>query len=302
MTSVPPPPFEHPGPPPARPELPEGAPPPPEPVAAAAAGLPRLGVPWWAPFVALVAALAGVLTVDVVLGVGLELAGEEIDPRNPPPGVTIALTTVLFALLVTVARLTVKLRSGEARPAVFGLRGTAPLPAVGWTLLAYLGFLTLSFTVLQIFGEPDDQQLVQDIDEEDAIGLLIAYGALSCLVAPIAEEVFFRGFMFRALAERVHVLWAALVTGIVFGLSHAAGSPATALLVLSGFGIALCLLLYRTRSLIPCIMLHAFNNSVSFGATKELPWWGFLLLIVGSVGTTFLVSLLVSRRWSPSPP
>ena len=302
MTSVPPPPFEHPGPPPLRPELPEGAPPPPEPAAAAEPGLPRLGVPWWAPFVALVAALAGVLVADLVLGIGLAIAGEDIDPRNPPPGVTITLTAVLFALLVSVAWGAVKLASGRPRPAVFGLRLTTPLPALGWTLLAYLGFLALSFTVLLIFGEPDDQALVQDIEEEEAVGLLVAYGALSCFAAPLAEELFFRGFMFRALAERVHVLWAALVTGAVFGLSHAAGSPATALLVLSGFGVALCLLLYRTGSLIPCIMLHAFNNSVAFGTTKELPWWGFLLLIVGSVGTTFLVSLLVLRRSSPSPP
>jgi membrane protease YdiL (CAAX protease family) len=160
----------------------------------------------------------------------------------------------------------------------------------------------LSYIVLLIFGEPDDQVLVQEIQEEEAVGLLAAYGALSCFAAPIAEEIFFRGFMFRALAERVHVAWAALVTGVVFGLSHAAGSPATSLVVLSGFGVALCLLLYRTGSLIPCIMLHSFNNSVAFGTTKELPWWGILMLIVGSVGTTFLVSLLVSRRLQPSPP
>ena len=297
MTSVPPPPFEHPGPPPLRPELPEGAPPPPEPVAAADPGPPPLGVPWWAPFVALVAALAGVLVADLVLGIGLALGGEDIDPRNPPPGVTITLTGVLFVLLVAVAWGSVKLASGRRpRPAVFGLRPTAPLAALGWTVLAYVGFLALSFIVLQIFGDQNDQQLVQDIEQEDAVGLLVAYALLSCFAAPIAEEIFFRGFMFRALAERVPVLLAAIVTGGVFGLSHAAGSPATALLVLSGFGIALCLLLYRTGSLIPCIMLHAFNNSIAFGSTKELPWWGFLLLIVGSVGTTFLVARLVSRR------
>jgi uncharacterized protein len=300
LTSLPP--FEHPGPPPLRPELPEGAPPPPEPVEAADPGPPPLGVPWWAPFVALVAALAGVLIAEIVLDIGLALAGEEVDPRNPPPGVTITLTAVLFALLIAVAVGSVRLASGRPRPEIFGLRRTAPLPALGWTLLAYVGLLTLSFVVLQIFGDQDDQQLVQDIEDEDAVGLLLAFGLLSCFAAPIAEEFFFRGFMFRALAGRVPVLIAALVSGSVFGLSHAAGSPATALLVLSGFGVALCLLLYRTGSLIPCIMLHAFNNSIAFGSTKELPWWGFLLLVVGSVGTTFFVSMLVVRRSSPSSP
>jgi membrane protease YdiL (CAAX protease family) len=124
-------------------------------------------------------------------------------------------------------------------------------------------------------------------------------------VAPLAEEFFFRGFMFRAIAERIHPIWAALVTGGVFGVIHLAGSPVTSVVVLSIFGVALCLILWRTGSLIPCIMLHAFNNSIAFGATKELPWWGFLLLVLGSVGTTLGVSLLAMRLarrvGSPAP-
>jgi hypothetical protein len=41
--------------------------------------------------------------------------------------------------------------------------------------------------------------------------------------------------------------------------------------------------------------LHAFHNSISFGFTKELPWWGFLLLILASVTTTFLIARSVAR-------
>jgi membrane protease YdiL (CAAX protease family) len=109
--------------------------------------------------------------------------------------------------------------------------------------------------------------------------------------------------MFRAIAERIHPIWAALVTGSVFGVIHLGGAPLTSVVVLSIFGVALCLVLWRTGSLIPCIMLHAFNNSIAFGATKELPWWGFLLLVLGSVGTTLGVSLLTMRvrRAAPSP-
>ena len=62
-----------------------------------------------------------------------------------------------------------------------------------------------------------------------------------------------------------------------------------------GLGVALCLVLWRTASLLPCIMLHAFHNSISFGVSKELPWWGLLLLIAGSVTTTLAVSLLATR-------
>jgi hypothetical protein len=50
-------------------------------------------------------------------------------------------------------------------------------------------------------------------------------------------------------------------------------------------------------------MLHSFHNSISFGVVKELPWWGFLLLVFGSVLTTLAISLLATqlRPRGPSP-
>ncbi len=300
MTSVPPP-FQHPGPPPSRPELPDGAPPPPE---EPPTGLPALGVPAWTPFVALLGTFVAVLFAGLVAGVFIGVGGGDIGAEETETGLTLGLTAVQFAVLVGAAWYTAGQFSRRPVPASFGLRTIAPLPALGWTVLIYIGFWILAGATLLILGEPDEQQLVQDIQDEDSLVLLAVYAGLSCFIAPVCEELFFRGFMFRALAERIHFVWAALVSGGVFGLSHAAGSPATSLLVLSFFGIALCLLLWRTGSLLPCIMLHAFNNSVSFGLAKELPWWGVLLLIVGSVGMTFLVSLLVTRLGrepSPSP-
>jgi membrane protease YdiL (CAAX protease family) len=291
MTSVPPP-FEHPGSPPPRPELPEGAPLP-EPAAASGALLPPLGVPWWSPFVALLATLTAVIVVAIVVGIFVGLDADQSDTV-----VTLVLTGVQFAALVAAAWWTVQLFGGRPEPAAFGFAPTRPLPALGWTALAYLALWAATLVVVLAFGEPEEQQLVQDIQDEDSLVVLFGFAAVSCVVAPIVEELFFRGFMFRALAERMSVWWAAPIAGIVFGFSHAAGSPLTSIVVLSVFGIALCLLLARTGSLIPCIMLHAFNNSISFSATKELPWWGFIAVIVGSVGTTLLVSLLVARRRS----
>ena len=101
--------------------------------------------------------------------------------------------------------------------------------------------------------------------------------------------------MYRVLAERTNVAVGAVVTGAVFGLVHLPSGDLVGVLVLSLFGVALCLVLWKTASLIPCIMLHAFHNSISFGFTKELPWWGFLLLIAGSVMTTLALSLVAMR-------
>jgi hypothetical protein len=42
-------------------------------------------------------------------------------------------------------------------------------------------------------------------------------------------------------------------------------------------------------------MLHSLHNSISFGFTKELPWWGFLLLTIVSVTTTLTIALFATR-------
>jgi membrane protease YdiL (CAAX protease family) len=292
MTSVPPP-FQHPGPPPSLPEVPEGVHVSPPPDENGVDGLPRLGVPVWAPFAALVATFVAVLIVGIVVGIGYAIGGGEFDEDSV--GVLLLLTAAQAAILVGAAWYAVQVLNKRPTPASFGLRETPWLPALGWTLLAYVAFWVGTAIVLLAFGEPEEQELVQDIQDEQTLTLVVGYAVLSCVMAPLAEEFFFRGFMFRAIAERVHPIWAAVVTGGVFGVIHLPGSPAESVLVLSLFGVALCLLLWRTSSLIPCIMLHALNNSIAFGATKELPWWGFLLLIVGSVGTTLVVSLLAAR-------
>lgn len=295
MTSVPPP-FEHPGPPPSRPELPEGAPEPVVPLAPRPVdALPPVGVPVWAPFAALFAAFTAVLFAGMIVAA---FAGFDQDSALGGEAIVI-LTLVQGALLVAAAWLAVRLLS-DRKPtaATFGLRRIPFWRGVGWALLAYAGFWMLAALIALALGTPEEQALVQDIREEDSLALLVGLGVLSCFVAPIAEEVFFRGFMFRAIAERVHWVWAAIVAGGVFGVVHAAGSPAISLLVLSAFGVALCFLLWRTGSVLPCIGLHALNNSISFGATKELPLWGMLVLISGSVVATLAVSLAVSARRS----
>jgi uncharacterized protein len=295
MTSVPPP-FQ------VRPELPEGvdAPPLPEPTPD---GLPPLGVPLWTPFAALLATFVGVLVLGIVVGIFIGVFGGDVTADDPSTGLSLVLTAMQDALFVFIAWYAVDLLGKQPTVASFGLRGVRVLPALGWTLLFYAGFWVATAIVLSVLGDPEDQQLVQDIEEETAFVVLAGFALLSCFIAPIAEEFFFRGFMFRAIAERVHPIWAALITGSVFGVIHLAGSPVTSVVVLSIFGVALCLVLWRTGSLIPCIMLHAFNNSIAFGATKELPWWGFLLLVLGSVGTTLGASLLAMRlrRGEPSP-
>ena len=291
MTSFPPT-YDHPGGLPSRPELPEGAPAPAPPDDT----LPKLGVPAWSPFLVVLAAFLLVLVTQLVVAIGVELAGGDIEQVTESDAATIGFTVVLdFSLVACTVAVVAWLGGRRPTAAAFGLRLPEWRSALGWTLAAYATFWVAAIVIGLIFGEPEEQDIVVDLKAEDSVLVLAGFAVMTCLLAPLAEEFFFRGFLLKVLHERTNAVIAVLVTGIAFGLVHLPSGDWIGTIVLSLFGMALCVLFILTSSLVPCIMLHAFHNSISFGFTKELPWWGFLLLILASVTTTFLIARWASR-------
>ncbi|CAB4857962.1 unannotated protein [freshwater metagenome] len=198
--------------------------------------------------------------------------------------------------------------AGTARPQLwhFGLRPTRLWPAVGWGALVWVGFLILTalWTVLmeQAFGITEQRQnILDDLGVRDGSTLLIATALLVCVMAPLAEEFLFRGFVFTALRSWRGIWPAAVITGIVFGGVHVLSSPAVFIVPLAIFGFGLCLLYVRTGSLYPCIAVHALNNSVAFGVTEGWSALGVVGLAAGAFATLALILTLARRLSSPAP-
>ena len=258
---------------------------------------PREEVPIWVPFATLVAVLVVIsLFGAAVYGVIAASDPSIKDTDDLPESSTIALTLLQDIVFVFGGWLAIKLALGYVNREQFGLRRVRGLLGiVKWAALVYAGFWLVTVVLSAIFGTPDDQTLVTDIKEEDALGVLIAWGVLICVVAPFVEEFFFRGFMFTVFARRLGVVWAALLDGAVFGLGHA---PAAAiqLIALGAFGVGLCLLYTRTKSIIPCMALHALNNSITFGVVKDLDPGLFVAVVVVSVGTVVAAASAVAAR------
>ncbi len=104
--------------------------------------------------------------------------------------------------------------------------------------------------------------------------LAVLYGFA---IAPIAEEFFFRGVLFRALADRRGFWAGALISGAVFGLVHyPVGEPfADAMvlpLVMTVTGIGLAWIYERRQSLLAPIAAHMVFNAIG------------LVLILSGVG------------------
>jgi membrane protease YdiL (CAAX protease family) len=108
------------------------------------------------------------------------------------------------------------------------------------------------------FGDPEKEQgLIPERWDPDRIAQFVAFAAVVTVVAPIVEELMFRGVGY-GLLERFGRNAAVIVVGIAFGLIHGlvAGFP-----VIATFGIGLAYLRARTDSIYPCILLHASFNA-----------------------------------------
>jgi membrane protease YdiL (CAAX protease family) len=274
--------------PPERPEpieLPEPPPPPPP------------AIPLWVPFVVMLAVLLVVNIVGVAVYGVLAVSDPEIkEAGDLPDSATLGLTLLQDIVFVYAGWLAVKLALGVARGAEFGfVRLRRIWPAVGWAAAVYAGFWLVLAVLAAIFGQPEDQALVSDIKEQDDLLILLAWALLICLAAPFVEEFFFRGFMFGVFAARLGPLWGALLVGVVFGIAHAPAEPIQ-LIALGVLGVGLCALRWRTQSIIPCMALHALQNSITFGVVKDLEPALFAGVVVLSVGAVIAASTALSSR------
>jgi len=256
-------------------------------------------VPAWATLVAVLVLIAGGVLVAILVGAVLGLAGVTSD-SDSIDGPAVALN-VSFDIVFIVAPVVVVMWLTRHRPdpAAFGLRIPRWRSALGWSVGIYLAVALTAGIIITLLGEPQEQAVSRELKAEDSVALLVAIGFMTGVAAPLGEEFFFRGFLFRVLWERTNVSVGTFATGVVFGLAHAGDTDISGVLLLAVLGAGLCLLLWRTASLLPCIMLHSFHNSISFADTKGLPWWGFLLLTAGSVLTALAIALLAMRTFRP---
>jgi uncharacterized protein len=247
--------------------------------------------------VALVAGFAATIFGYIVLGAIAGAAGADID--HPPSGVEIGATVIQDLALIVSALLFARLVT-RPRPWHFGLRRTRFWPAAGWVVVAWMGFFIFSAVWIAALGIHERDDLPKELGAGNSVVALAAVAVLVAVVAPIAEEFFFRGYFFTALRSWKGPWIAAAITGVVFGAIHVGSAPAGYLVPLAAFGFALCLLYWRTGSLYPCMALHALNNSLAFGVSQGWSWQVPLLMLGANLAIGAIV--LPLGRGGPARP
>ena len=251
---------------------------------------------------------------SIVLGLGLGLVASIVveavghaggsSLTHPTPAVSI-ISDVAFDLAFVAAALYFAGLQARPRPAEFGFRRLRLRLAVGAFLTAGIGYYVLTAIYATFFKLHGKDKLPSELGVSKSTAALVAAAVFVCVIAPIAEEFFFRGFLFGVLRRwRVMIAgrdigtWlAAVVVGLLFGLAHTGSASPQYLIPLGFLGFVLCLVRWVTRSLYPCMALHAMNNSLALGI-NQLHWTGgeIVALIAGSFALIGAITLPLSAR------
>ena len=159
--------------------------------------------------------------------------------------------------------------------------------SAGWRS-RYVAYVALGQLWAQLVDTTRSDKLPDSLGVDESTAALVAVCVLVTVIAPIAEELFFRGYFFGALRNWRGPWPAALLTGRrVRRHPRRLGADAVFLVPLAILGFMLCIVRWRTGSLLPCIALHAINNALAFGVTED---WarraGRCCWSVGAVGVT----------------
>ncbi len=258
--------------------------------------------PYW---IAASAVLTG-FAAGVFVTLLVELVGSAFGSpaASPTPAVNITADFLFDGAFVASALYFVRITRSFDR-ADFGYRRISWKLGVGALLLAavvYYGGTLLYSALLSLHGT---DTLPGNMGVKQSVWAAVFVSLFVCVAAPMAEEFFFRGFLFGLLSRmRVRVggrelgPWiAAVVVGLLFGLAHYDSAQPQFLVPLGFLGFVLCILRWRTRSLYPCMALHSINNCVALGVNElHLNAGEIALVTAGSLALIALVTGPLAQR------
>ncbi len=221
-----------------------------------------LVVPAWVliAFIAAQAILAAVLWVLKAFGISLlTLASQTVIET------TLAALVYLLAFAITFG-VPYLVRKRKVSLAALGIDRLPSWTDIGLAPLGFIAYALLTAALLYIAttyipGFPVDQ--VQEVGFKSLTNrteMLLAFATL-VVVAPIAEEVLFRGYLYGKLRKYTPLIPSILVTSLLFGAVHMQWNVGLDTFALS---IVLCCLREVSGSIWAGVLLHMAKNAVAF--------------------------------------
>lgn len=268
------------------------------------------GWAWWQALLGFAVALLGtVLLGAVVVGTVALATGTPLGPETPALNI---LGVVIQDLVFVGVALAFAAISARPRGWHFGLRRVRFWPTLGWAALGILAYLIFNVAYEALVEPRAEQGVAEALGVNDSAALLVIGGFVIIVMAPIAEEFFFRGFFYRALRNSLArplgrwrgAILGAVLTGLIFGLVHIEPGNAAKTLpiipVLVALGVMFCLVYERTGSLFSVIALHALINATAYLTVAKHSWPVAVGFGGGMIAACLVVPRLLSRGPAPA--
>lgn len=97
----------------------------------------------------------------------------------------------------------------------------------------------------------------------DSVGRVVVVVIATLVVAPVAEEIIYRGYILQALLARLRAPVAAALSALIFASIHIGIGLGLALYIFLG-ALILAYLYVRFRNIYACILMHLLNNVVAY--------------------------------------
>jgi hypothetical protein len=221
--------------------------------------------PWGVPAILVALALPFALWAS---SLGVAIAGESPDELSQGEIITGLVLTIIMDFVFIGLAAGLSLGRYKLGWDALGLRRFDSelwwLP-LGAAAGAYVSIIIYSL-VLTSIGADAAAPKQEDLDELfESRAVLPLAGIATVLMAPLAEEVFFRGFIFGGLIRPLGLFGAMAVSGFVFAIFHVTSVETLGVILPFGLiGMLFAWLYYRTGSLWPSVAAHLIFNSVSF--------------------------------------
>ncbi|MBI4897878.1 MAG: CPBP family intramembrane metalloprotease [Actinobacteria bacterium] len=218
------------------------------------------GWPWW---YSLASFGIGIVALLFVIGIfGAVYTGAGGDVEDPA---FLVIATIVQGLIFAGAAIGMARMNGPVSAVDFGLRRARLGPTIG-KIAAVLAiyFVALSVYSALVHLTPDDS--ADKLGAADGALGMIGFVVMAAMVAPVAEEFFFRGMVFRSLANGIGVAGGAIVSGLIFGAMHIDSLDHDRLLQvvpLALLGVLFAVLYAWSGTLYSTIALHATNNALA---------------------------------------
>lgn len=220
-------------------------------------GSPLLVDVTWGWLQALSGLLMAVAPILLLLLLPLVLGGarETSAPTLGVAFVAVMVTLVLDSWYLFSAWL-FSLRIGHAGARAWGFR--RPSLRIVWAVPVALVAVYGTSIVYNRLIDTREQDILESFPRTPAGAVLFV--VLACVIAPLFEETFYRGFLFQGFARSWGIPLGALTSATVFSLSH---QQLDIFVPLFALGLALAWVYHVTRSIWGSITLHAVYNSIA---------------------------------------